>query len=74
MIALGLFLKLSLSNLYLILGERTVDDSKCQVEQEEGADEYQEKEEEEDETGVHFLVHDHDVGPAFQGDALEYDE
>ena len=48
-----------------------IDDSQSQVQEEERSYKDQSDEEEKDEWCVCFLVHDHDVRPAFQGDALE---
>ena len=48
-----------------------MDNGECQVEKEEGADEDHGDEEENGEGRIHFLVHDHDLGPTFKCDALE---
>ena len=48
-----------------------LDNGERQVEKEEGADEDHGHEEENGERRIHFLVHDHDFGPAFERDALE---
>ena len=48
-----------------------MDNGECQVEKEEGADEHHGDEEENGEGRIHFLVHNHDFGPAFERDALE---
>ena len=50
----------------------TLNDSQCQVEEEERADEDEGNEEEEGPRGVGLLVHDHDFTPAFERDTLEH--
>ena len=62
---------LSLENLLLLDRVLGLDDREIQIEQEKGAKEDQGHEEENDERRIRFLVHDHDVGPAFQRHALE---
>ena len=48
-----------------------LDDGQEQIEQEEGTDEHHGNEEEEGPGCVGLLIHDHDLGPALHGDALE---
>ena len=50
---------------------RALDDGKGQVEEEKRADKHHGHKEEECPRCESFLVHDHNVGPAFQSDALE---
>ena len=49
----------------------TLNDGKSQIKQEKGSNKDHRHEEEEGPRGVGFHVHDHDVWPSFQTDALE---
>ena len=68
-----LLLQLELGGLGLTLGLRvcTLDDGQCQIEQEKRANKDHGDEEEYGERMVGLLVHDHDLGPALQRNALE---
>ena len=51
---------------------RIIDDCQCQVEEEKGTDENESGEEEKDEGCVSFLVHNHDIRPTLECNALKY--
>ena len=51
-----------------------IDNGKSQVQEEEGTDEDERDEEKEDYWGVGLLIHDHNLWPALQCDALEHVE
>ena len=71
LLQLGLRLLLPLLDPVLLVVELRVDDGEGEIEEEEGADEDEGHEEEERVVGVDSLIHDHDVGPAFERDALK---
>ena len=72
LLAAQLFFRLFLDALRLRVG--TLDDSQGQIQQEIGTNEDQWHKEEEHPRSVGLLVHDHDLGPALERDALEHVE